>query len=133
MLSLITSIAIIGSVQFWQRDCSASYECGLPVATSERITISDNIDPPEPGSRLAVRTVKFAENDFAGNLSVYWKQDDQGSYLAGQSLLTHGTMRVAECSHYASDKVERFIPVGFCAGYVHADGKITQYGMTFYK
>lgn len=133
MLHLVTSIAIIGSVQFWQRECTPTYECGLAVATSQKLAISETINPPEPGTTLSVRTIQFGENGFGGSLAVYWKQDEQERYIVGQSVISRGARRIAQCSHYASDDTETFLPVGFCAGFSYEGEKITQYGMSFFK
>lgn len=126
-------VQISGSVQFWQRSCTTEYRCGVPAAVGDRIALLEMISPPLPGSSLSYKTLVFSFQDFSGQLGIYWKKSATESFLSGQSLLTKDGVRIAECSQYSTDQVPTFIPVGFCAGYVHTDVSITQFGMTYYK
>jgi len=126
-------ITITGSVQFWQRHCSHTYDCNLPSAVSPRIEIASLIKAPTPGSTLSSVAVNFEFDTFSGKLSVYWNLNAGDPYLAGQSYLSKDGQRIAECSHFAKADVESFIPTGFCSGYLTLDDEVTQFGMTFYK
>lgn len=127
------SIDITGSVQFWQRSCTEAYECGLPMALSERVSVSSVISQPLEIGQVTTEELTFTAGPLSAKLGVYWKNEVPVSYLAGQTLLLVDGKRVAECSNYGSDQVEYFIPVGFCAGYVYGKNGISQYGVTYYR
>lgn len=131
--SLASEITIQGSVQFWERVCSATYICELPVAVSPKIEITNLIQEPEPGTRLSSTVNDFSFEGYTGKLSVFWNLNNGDPYLAGQSFLSKDGFRIAECSHFAKADVKSFFPVGFCSGYVSETDVIKQYGMTFYK
>jgi hypothetical protein len=131
--SIASEITIQGSVQFWERACSATYACELPVAVSPRIEINNLIQEPEDGTRLSSTVNDFSFEGYNGKLSVFWNLNNGAPYLAGQSFLSRDGLRIAECSHFAKADVKSFFPVGFCSGYVNDANNIKQYGMTFYK
>ena len=131
--SFANEIKIVGSVQFWERQCSLAYVCELPQAVSPRIEIASLIEAPAPGYSLSTAFIDFSHAEFAGKLAVYWNLNNGDPYLAGQSYLSKDGVRIAECSHYAKADVSSFIPTGFCSGYTSAEENIKQFGMTFYK
>ncbi len=131
--AVANEIKIIGSVQFWERQCSLVYVCELPQAISDRIEIASQIEKPSPGYSLSSAFIVFAHGEFAGKLAVYWNLNAGDPYLAGQSYLSKDGVRIAECSHFAKADVKSFIPTGFCSGYSSAEENIKQFGMTFYK
>jgi hypothetical protein len=128
-----SEIKIVGSVQFWERQCTSTYVCELPQGVSPRISIDSKIESPQPGYSLSTADIDFAHGEFTGKLSVFWNLNAGDPYLAGQSYLSKDGVRIGECSHYAKADVTSFIPVGFCSGYTTAEDNIKQYGMTFYK
>jgi hypothetical protein len=131
--SLASEITVQGSVQFWERACSSTYICELPMAISPKIEITNLIQEPAPGTRLSSTVNDFSFASYTGKLSVFWNLNNGDPYLAGQSFLSRDGIRIAECSHFAKTDVKSFFPVGFCSGYVTDTDNIKQYGMTFYK
>ncbi len=131
--AIANEIKIVGSVQFWERQCSNEYVCELPQGVSPRIAIDSKIEAPQSGYSLSTAVIDFAHGEFTGKLSVFWNLNAGDPYLAGQSYISKNGVRIGECSQYMKADVTSFIPVGFCSGYTTDDESIKQFGMTFYK
>jgi hypothetical protein len=141
----ISTITIRGEAQFWQRTCEPGGVCSMPTAISPRLPVLDSLSRPRRGSEVSFVTIelgdpasaqKVDDSGLRAKLQVFWHLDagsPGGSYLAMQTRLQKvDALPLGECSQYVEEK-ETVFPVGFCSAYQTSDGKLMQYGISYYK
>lgn len=128
---------VLGSVQFWSRECRAAGQCDLPTALSEKLPVAGEVAAPTRPGQAPQFAVHLVQGDLSVDLQVLWPSPPNGStpYLVAQALLKQGDgVPVVECTQYHSQDVAKFFPVGACAGFVpKAEGGYLELGATFYK
>lgn len=129
------TIAVSGSVQFWERTCDASGKCGLPTAVTDRFAISGEVKEPTGPGKLEVFDATHATPSHSLKFQVFWVAPPDGSkpYLVAQSRVKEGERLVTECTQYADAGREVYFPVGMCSGYEPKGDGARQVGVTFYK
>lgn len=129
------TVAVTGSVQFWERTCDAGGTCGLPTAATDRMFINGEVHEPAAPGRLESFDVTLATPSHAIEFHVFWVAPPDGTkpYLVSQARIKEGERFVTECTQYHDADREVFFPVGMCSGYEpHGEGA-RQVGVTFYK
>ncbi len=134
MSVIVATIAVTGSVQFWDRHCEAGARCGLPSALSEKMPVAGSVREPEGPGKLSLYRVPLTSGERSVDFQVFWVAPPDGSapYLVTQARLTEAGRLVSECTQYADEKPVYF-PVGMCSGFVPDAGGTRQIGVTFYK
>ncbi len=134
MSVIFATIAVTGSVQFWDRRCDDGGRCGLPSALSERMPVAGTVTEPEGPGKLGLFHVPLNSGERSVDFQVFWVAPPDGShpYLVTQARLTEGGRIITECTQYADEKAVYF-PVGMCSGFVPDNDGTRQIGVTFYK
>lgn len=139
-LYALEAMPVSGSVQFWRRACQGLV-CTTPESVGARHGVRLELDAPTGPGAIGRREVRLREGDLELELHLLWPSPPDGSrtFVVAQGRLLRrddlGLRPLAECSQYHDDRVERFFPVGACAGYVEegALGRSIEYGVTFFK
>ncbi len=136
-----SQIKIEGSVQFWSRFCHEDLTCELPVAISEKITISGQVNRPAQSTALGSFHDEIDTSQLKLFFDTYWKissETNPMSYLAHQIKLVFQNSEnayelITECTQYMTDQTLISFPVGMCSGYIRIDNEMKQFGVTLYK
>lgn len=136
MSAILTTIAITGGIQLWDRTCDAHARCGLPQALTAKLPVAGSVTEPERAGTFQEFHLPLEQDGRVVDFQVLWVAPPDGSkpYLVAQSRVRENGRLITECTQYAAADKPVFFPVGACSGFIpNEDGTTRQVGVTFYK